>query len=307
MGTLLGVYQPAQAQKTSSKYFDSTGHNVADEFLAFYLTPPDPLLVYGLPKTEVFIDPVQNIKMQYFQRARFEYHPDAPAGKRVQLSLLGTLTYQQAKVQAVYFPTTTPQCRPYGQYFVCYAFKAFFDAHGGLAQFGTPISNYVKEGDQYVQYFERARFEYHPDLPNNVWVTLTDIGRIQFDQSHRDYSLLNPVGPISDSPLPQVTSLNIKAYVTEAVIKANSLEGVTVIVLDQGYRPVVKALVAIKLTMPDGSQIPYNLQSSDENGISRLEGIHVGAIPANQRVLIEVDVTNNDLRATTTTWFHTWW
>ena len=31
--------------------------------------------------------------MQYFERAVFEFHPDAPAGYRIMLSLLGSLRY----------------------------------------------------------------------------------------------------------------------------------------------------------------------------------------------------------------------
>jgi hypothetical protein len=49
------------------------------------------------------------------------------------------------------------------------AFKAYWEAHGGLAQFGYPITEEYQEvsltdGKTYTtQYFERARFEYHPE------------------------------------------------------------------------------------------------------------------------------------------------
>jgi hypothetical protein len=49
------------------------------------------------------------------------------------------------------------------------AFLGYWDRNGGLAQFGYPMSEEVTEvsptdGKQYtVQYFERARFEYHPE------------------------------------------------------------------------------------------------------------------------------------------------
>jgi hypothetical protein len=307
-GMLLVTLVPTQAQQINTKYFYETGHTVTDEFLTFYLSAPDPLLVYGLPITEAFIDPVQNIKMQYFQRARFDLYPDAPAGKRVQLSLLGVLTYQVSKVQEVNMATDTPECRQYNQFFVCYAFLAFFDAHGGLGQFGYPISNYSKEGDQYVQYFERARFEFHPELSNDVWVTLTDIGRIQFDQSHRDPTLMQPVSGGDYRPSDfQVARLQVRAYAAKAVVKANSEQGLTVIVLDQYFRPVEQALVAVKLALPGGSVESFNLQATDENGISRKDNIKVGNLNANQIVLVEVAVTFGDLSAATTTWYHIWW
>ena len=49
------------------------------------------------------------------------------------------------------------------------AFKAYWESHGGLVQFGYPISEEYQEvsltdGKTYTtQYFERARFEYHPE------------------------------------------------------------------------------------------------------------------------------------------------
>ena len=305
-GMLFVVMVPTHAQQITSKYFYETGHTVQGDFLTFYLNSPDPLLVYGLPITEEFIDPIQDITMQYFQRARFELNPDAPAGKRVQLGTLGSLTYQASKVQDLHLDTNTPKCRQYNQFFVCYAFLTFFDAHGGLGQFGYPISNYSKEGDEYVQYFERARFEFHPELSDDEWVQLTDIGRIQFDQSQRDPSLLPPVSD-GDNRLLPVTGLQVRAYVAKAVVNANSEQGLTVIVLNQVYQPVQQALVAVKLALPDGSVKPFNLPATDRHGISHEDGIVVGNLNANQIVLVEVDVTFGDLRVATTTWYQVWW
>jgi hypothetical protein len=41
-------------------------------------------------------------------------------------------------------------------------FREFWQKNGGLDIFGLPISNEMREGELVVQYFERARFEYHP-------------------------------------------------------------------------------------------------------------------------------------------------
>ena len=42
-------------------------------------------------------------------------------------------------------------------------FQAFYDANGGLAIFGNPITEQLTEDGLIVQYFERARLELHPD------------------------------------------------------------------------------------------------------------------------------------------------
>jgi hypothetical protein len=246
--------------------------------------------------------------MQYFQRGRFELYPNAPAGRRVQLSPLGVLTYQVSKVQPINMSTNPQVCRRYNQYFVCYAFLAFFDAHGGLAQFGYPISNYSKEGDVYVQYFERARFEFHPELSMDNWVKLTDIGRIQFDQSHRNPILLAPINGrnnlAANSP---VTGLQVRAYVSKANVTANSQQGVTVVVLDQDHKPVGQAQVAVKIDWPGGKVDNLPPQPTNQHGISYQDGIKVGNLKASQIVLVEVNVSFGDLQAATTTWFYIWW
>ena len=43
-------------------------------------------------------------------------------------------------------------------------FQDFFTANGGVAIFGYPLTGEIAEGGQTVQYFERSRFEYHPEF-----------------------------------------------------------------------------------------------------------------------------------------------
>lgn len=66
-------------------------------------------------------------------------------------------------------------------------FLDYWNKHGGLAQFGYPISNEMAEmsemdGKTYaVQYFERAVFEYHPENspPNDVLLSLLGVFQYQ--------------------------------------------------------------------------------------------------------------------------------
>ena len=59
---------------------------------------------------------------------------------------------------------------------------AYWQAHGELAQFGYPLSEeftqVLEDGRVYtVQYFERARFEYHPENAPPFDVLLGQFGR----------------------------------------------------------------------------------------------------------------------------------
>lgn len=65
-------------------------------------------------------------------------------------------------------------------------FYGYWLEHGALRQQGWPISPIFYEVSPtngqayYVQYFERARFEYHPENPREYVVLLGLLGREQF-------------------------------------------------------------------------------------------------------------------------------
>src|SRR5690242_19388889 len=84
--------------------------------------------------------------------------------------------------------------QPTGRYFpetgqwVRGRFLAYWDAHGGLAQQGYPLTDELSEvsttdGVTYtVQYFERAVFEYHPEnagTPYEVLLSLVGVDAYQ--------------------------------------------------------------------------------------------------------------------------------
>jgi uncharacterized protein YkwD len=51
-------------------------------------------------------------------------------------------------------------------------FLRFFDGHGGVRIFGYPISGEILQNGRKVQYFERQRFELHPDLAGSPFEVL---------------------------------------------------------------------------------------------------------------------------------------
>jgi hypothetical protein len=117
--------------------------------------------------------------VQYFERTRLEYHPEH-AGTPYEV-LLGQFGWRILRERtgregappaaalggATYFPATGHNLQG--------RFLAYWEANGGLAQFGYPLTEEFEErledGSVYVvQYFERARFELHPenDRPDDV-------------------------------------------------------------------------------------------------------------------------------------------
>jgi hypothetical protein len=82
------IVAPGQAAAApSSVYFPVTGHTVSGEFLTFWRTNGG-LAIFGYPLTEVIEQ--GGLQVQYFERARFEYHPEfAGTPYVVELELLG--------------------------------------------------------------------------------------------------------------------------------------------------------------------------------------------------------------------------
>lgn len=145
-------------------YFPETGHTLAYGFLEFWLRNGD-VPIFGYPLSEELSE--QGMTVQYFERAVFEWHPEAPAEWRVQLRRLGVEATRGRSDRA--FLPTEPADNTACRYFVetqhnlCHGFRWFWERFGGVRIFGYPISEELTEDGLTVQYFERARLEWHPE------------------------------------------------------------------------------------------------------------------------------------------------
>ncbi len=87
---------------------------------------------------------------------------------------------------------------------VVLGFLKYFDANGGLARFGYPLTDEYERGGVTVQYFERARLEYHPPpagTPGEGEVRLGDIGAEYLALLGAELTrAAPPVGPDPPSP-----------------------------------------------------------------------------------------------------------
>ncbi|MEI7772501.1 MAG: sortase [Chloroflexales bacterium] len=158
-----------------------TGHTLAYGFREFY-DRQGGLPIIGLPLTEVFVEGGRPV--QYFERARLEWHGE------LGMALAGHLGRWAAEGRAddpAFAPVTAApaQARLFVEtgHTLGGAFRSFWEANGGLATFGYPISEpFAELSDQgglsfTVQYFERSRFEYHPENAARYQVLLGHLGR----------------------------------------------------------------------------------------------------------------------------------
>jgi hypothetical protein len=155
-------------------YFLQSGHTLGGEFKRFWETHGG-VARLGYPISEEVreVNPLdgQERTVQYFERAVLEYHPELEsAGRAVMLAAVGRWVTEgrdfpqvepfQSTKDRVYFHQTGHSLKQ--------AFLRYWQRAGGLAAFGYPISEELPEispadGKVYtVQYFERARLEWHP-------------------------------------------------------------------------------------------------------------------------------------------------
>ncbi len=165
-------------------FFAQTGHTLGGTTLRYW-NKFGGLAQFGYPLTEEFTEQNEadnkEYTVQYFERARFELHPEnVGTDYEVLLGLLGRL----------YHAPDAPTKAIDGQRFFAEtghnlggAFRGYWEAYGGLFIYGLPLTEEFKErsktdGKEYmVQYFERARFEYHPENTGKSQVLLGLMGR----------------------------------------------------------------------------------------------------------------------------------
>jgi len=167
-GNLLSIVLSARGEQPNLRYFPETDHLVGNGFLKYWQTFGG-LAAFGYPISEEYTDPQTGFVTQWFERARFEWHPGADPGHfDVLLGLLGDEVTVGRRGEAPFQPVTASSnanCTYYAAtgHRLCFGFRDYWQSHGGLPIFGYPISEEFQENGYTVQYFERQRLEYHPE------------------------------------------------------------------------------------------------------------------------------------------------
>ena len=158
---------PGAKAQNEPRYFQATGHYLRGAFRSFWERKGG-LPIFGYPITEEYYRKADGRIVQYFERARFEL---TVQGNQAIIDL-GRLGVEATGGKI--FPRTPPapstrarRYFPETGHSLQGAFKAFWEARGGAAIFGLPISEEIAaqlaDGRWHtVQYFERARFELWP-------------------------------------------------------------------------------------------------------------------------------------------------
>jgi len=202
------VAADASEQETVAAFFGETQNWIAPPFYSFW-DRNGGLPIFGYPLAPAKL--VHNSEdghlcaTQMFERQRLEYCPTHPEPYRVVPIRIGVevLLKQGRNWEDLPKGTPTPGCDffPETGHTLCEPFRSFWYSHGldlgmggrawveSLALFGYPISEPMVETNAegatvLTQWFERARFEYHPDNPPQYRVLLGLLGKELYG-SHR--------------------------------------------------------------------------------------------------------------------------
>ena len=166
--------------------FAATGQCIGGRFLARWLAYGG-LARNGYPLTDEFrqtLEDGQEYTVQYFERVRLEWHPENDPFDQVQLGQFGRRVFRErsGRESDPPVPQTGPSYFTETGHNLSGPFLDYWQQNGGISQFGQPLTEpfpeRLEDGNVYtVQYFERARFEYHPANAPPYNVLLGQFGR----------------------------------------------------------------------------------------------------------------------------------
>jgi sortase (surface protein transpeptidase) len=199
LGCLLLPAGAAHAQG-NARCFAETGYCIAGPIRDFWERNGG-LMVFGFPITPQQPELAEGrpTQVQWFERSRLELHPENAPPYDVLIGRMGADRLTQQRRNWKTFPrgAAAPECRTFAEtgHAVCGDMLAAWQASGlnldddpsisdreSLALFGLPLSDAMPErqsgGQTYtVQWFERARFELHPENAPPYNVLLGLLGR----------------------------------------------------------------------------------------------------------------------------------
>jgi len=278
VGALLLSSLPAAGVRTAAAQGQSRnlGPNnipVAGRFLEVWSAPgseQNSVYVNGWPITprraEISVDDGKVYETQWFERARYEAHPENRAPYDV---LLGRLGVALAEGRGTVDPNTrrvrsaadqpfvgidrpadvsaTKLWFPETRHTLSGKFLEYWNRYGGLAQFGFPLSEPFQEisatdNKTYtVQYFERNRFELHPEKAAPYEVELGLLGVQQYKLT-----------PIPADQLPFAPPANVRSS-KDTLVQGSMQEPTSLVGVEEST--VVASRFTSAITMQDSAVI----------------------------------------------------
>jgi hypothetical protein len=291
---------PTTTRAQELRYFPETNHAIGGRFLDYWQQNGG-LGVFGYPLSDELEENGRTV--QYFERARFEYVPENQPPYDVLLGRLGVTVLERQGVDWQEMPTSpgpAEGCLWFGQtdHNLCnqlenqgVGFLNYWRSNGlefdgepgssyqeSIALFGLPITepySYEVEGQSLqVQWFERARFEWHPDNPAGFRVLLGRLG-----------ARLAPGSPIQEPPDVDQVQLYFIALGDQGASGPEIGCGDSVVPVTINIPPTVAPLTAAFERLLDVDEEYYN-QSGLYNALHRSDLTIDSAVVENGQAVV---------------------
>jgi hypothetical protein len=297
----------ASASADGGRYFPETGHSL-DAVFELFFDSYGAETILGHPITESYVDPYSGFLLQYFENARLELAPDPAGDLGIRTTALGVLFGGwDLPLEVERFPIgNNPGCRYYAEsgHQVCHAFLDFYEAQGGPAVFGLPVTELRFENGRMVQYFQDYRLDWYPDSRDGDRIRVAPLGFEHFHLMGYSPSLLEPIipGDLEDYP---VLDIRLSSSVLKPLIGTDETQQVYLVVSDQNRRPVVGAAALLTIYYPDGVRFRM-MPFTDASGVTQIDIPLQGSTPGS-RVALEYTVIYENLSALTRDSFYIWY
>jgi hypothetical protein len=261
------VLVPVASAQTDQRCFPETGQCISGRIREFW-EQNGGLPVFGYPTNAQHEELIEDkpYQVQLFERNRLELHPENARPYDVLLGRLGADRLGQQGRDPFTFSKSQPQdgCRYFETgHNVCGDILAAWRASGlefdgkrgkseaeNLALFGLPLSDVMTENiqgkDYQVQWFERARFELHPENPAPYNVLLGLLGNEIRDNGQPQ----NIAPPAQPKPRPAPSYNNCQVDPNDQANAPN--EPVKIVGIDKGGEIVTLQNVSAAPVSLDG-------------------------------------------------------
>ena len=202
---------PQSQSYAGSRTFSETGFTISNYFYKTWMSTPNALFVYGMPISQPFIEesfttPGEYYRVQYFERAILEEHPDNVGTPYYMLGrLLGSKLVAARGGETAFKAVADPGDGTFDKVTKHTLrnspapFRTFYSKNGGISVFGRPLSEQFQEVNKangktyWVQYFERNRMEWHPEESNPKYqILLGLLGNEYRDTNHKTNPAFTP-------------------------------------------------------------------------------------------------------------------
>lgn len=228
-------FSPSPVAAGERACFQETPYCAENAFLDYWRTHGG-LEILGFPVSQPFVDD-RGLIVQFYERAIMEWHPEnSDPNYQVLLTLLGNdlVVSRPERFTPPVACDVTP-CTLFAEtnHTLRGVFYNYWVNNGGLAVFGFPQTEQFVEvnqadGKQYiVQYFERNRFEYHPEYSGSRYEVL--LGLLGTERLNTQRGVLDrPSAQVPDFPINTAvgvpTTLNIPSLGVNASIEQVGLD-----------------------------------------------------------------------------------